>query len=63
MYKVGDRMETPCGHRGVIVWVSKDGKTYAVQCLEEKKHVRTRSDWRGKIKTCLKPVYLLEVEK
>ena len=58
--KVGDRVKAPCGHDGVVAWISGDGRAVAVRCLSAKEHSRTRSDWRGSVKTYFNPVYLLD---
>jgi len=58
--KVGDRVKAPCGHEGVVVWVSGDGRVVAVKCLSAKQHYRTRSDWRGRVKTYFNPIYFLD---
>lgn len=57
---LGCRVKAPCGHDGVVIWVSSDGKSYAVQCLNAKEHIRVKNDWRGKVVTRIKPIYILE---
>ncbi|MEM2281265.1 MAG: hypothetical protein QXZ68_04680 [Candidatus Bathyarchaeia archaeon] len=57
--KVGDKCKTPCKHKGVVVWVSEDGKTVAVQCMEV--HERVIKKPVGDFRVRFKPVYLMEV--
>jgi len=61
--KVGSRVKAPCGHRGVVVWISGDGKAVAVKCLETKKHVRVSEAFGKRKKSYFNPVYLLDSEE
>ncbi|MEM2355515.1 MAG: hypothetical protein QXK29_05705 [Candidatus Bathyarchaeia archaeon] len=59
--RVGDRCETPCKHKGVVVWVSKDGKTIAVKCLEAHRQVVRK--WDKDVVRTFNPVYLIKLEE
>ena len=57
--RVGDRCVTPCKHKGVVVWVSEDGRTVAVQCLEWHERV-IEKPVGGCVRRRFKPVYIIE---
>ena len=60
MLKVGSKVKAPCGHKGVVIWISGDGRAVAVKCLATKQHFRTRSGWCGRVKTYFNPIYFLD---
>jgi len=63
LLREGSKVKAPCGHKGVVIWISGDGRAVAVKCLATKQHFRTRSDWRGKVKTYFNPIYFLDASE
>lgn len=58
--KVGDVVRSPCGHEGRIVWISEDGKTVAVKCMEKRCHYRVKHEWGRTKWKYVTPVYIVE---
>jgi len=61
MVKIDDALPIPCRHRSRVVWISEDGSTIAVKCLEKhKKKIMTKY---GYVKTVYtQPIYLVKVK-
>lgn len=58
--RIGELCETPCKHKGKVIWISADGKKVAVQCLEV--HKRTVKKGLRNVVIKFKPIYLMEWE-
>jgi cytidyltransferase-like protein len=63
LLRVGSKVKAPCGHKGVVIWISEDGRYAGVRCLEAKKHMRVKEAWGVKQKTYVKPVYIVEPDE
>lgn len=57
---IGDKYPSPCGHKGSVVWISKDKKCIAVKCSKDHK-VPIKKVYNQIVMRKTKPVYILKV--